>query len=91
MKCSDNSSLELGFSRQDLLKLAEWKMPYGKYKDMSLVDLPEEYLFWFKQHGFPSGELGRLMELCLGLKIEGLDLLVKPLKTRPLSKGDPEN
>ena len=86
MKYSDNSRVELGFSEQDLVKLAEWTMPYGKYKGISLVDLPEEYLFWFKKHGFPNGELGRLMELCLGLKIEGLDLLIKPLKKTLIDK-----
>lgn len=47
---------------------------------MNLVDLPEEYLFWFEKNGFPDGELGELMKLTLALKIEGSDLLIKPLK-----------
>ena len=71
--------LQLGFSPEDLLKLAEWEMPFGKYQYMRLIDLPEEYLFWFSRRDFPAGELGRLMALSLELKIEGLDSLVKPL------------
>ncbi|EOM8754799.1 DUF3820 family protein, partial [Pseudomonas aeruginosa] len=30
--------------------------------------------------GFPPGELGRLMQLTLELKIDGLDGLLKPLR-----------
>lgn len=77
---------DLGFSQTHLLKLARWEMPFGKYAGTPLIDLPEEYLFWFNRHEFPKGELGELLKLCLDLKIEGLDSVVKPLKikkTRP--------
>lgn len=70
----------LGFSQQDLIKLARWEMPFGKYAGRVLIDLPEAYLLWFQKHEFPAGELGRLLALCLALKIDGLDGLVKPLK-----------
>ncbi|NNC99162.1 MAG: DUF3820 family protein [Gammaproteobacteria bacterium] len=70
----------IGFSQQHLIQLAEWRMPFGKYAGYRLVDLPEEYLFWFQRQGFPNGELGKLMAFCLELKIEGLDGLVKALK-----------
>ena len=70
----------LGFSSEQLLKLAQWKMPFGKYSGRALIDLPEEYLFWFRKQGFPRGEMGQLLELCLEIKIEGLDYLIKPLK-----------
>ena len=72
---------QLGFSKDDLIKLAKWEMPFGKYQHTRLIDLPEEYLFWFNKRSFPNGELGWLMALCLELKIEGLDSLIKPLKT----------
>lgn len=75
-------SLGLGFSTEHLLKLAQWRMPFGKYSGRALIDLPEEYLFWFQKKGFPSGELGELLTLCLELKIEGLDGLLKPLVSR---------
>jgi len=70
----------IGFSTEHLKKLATWKMPFGKYAGRALIDLPEAYLFWFQKHEFPAGELGELMKLCLELKIEGLDGLIKPLK-----------
>ncbi|MEI8599104.1 DUF3820 family protein [Vibrio sp. M60_M31a] len=53
---------------------------FGKYAGRVLIDLPEEYLLWFDKKGWPSGELGDLLKLCLALKIEGLDSVVKPLK-----------
>ncbi len=67
--------------KQDLLDIANTRMPFGKYQGRMLIDLPEEYLLWFARKGeFPKGRLGTLMEITLGLKIEGLDALVKPLK-----------
>jgi len=77
----DNDIYEhIGFSKEDLVKLAQWQMPFGKYAGRALIDLPEEYLFWFNKNEFPKGELGELMKLCLDLKIEGLDRLIRPLK-----------
>ena len=70
----------LGFTEEHLVKLANWQMPFGKYSGRALIDLPEEYLFWFQKNDFPKGELGDLMKFCLDLKIEGLDSLVRPLK-----------
>ncbi|WP_217524826.1 DUF3820 family protein [Vibrio metschnikovii] len=66
--------------KENLLKLARMPMPFGKYAGRVLIDLPEEYLLWFANKGFPEGELGQLLQLCLTLKIEGLDSVVKPLK-----------
>ena len=43
------------FDKEDLLKLARWNMPFGKYKDRPLIDLPEAYLLWFREKGFPDG------------------------------------
>ncbi|MBY3672467.1 hypothetical protein DLR69_16085 [Vibrio paracholerae] len=68
------------FEKAHLIKLAKMKMPFGKYSGRVLIDLPEPYLLWFQKQGFPEGELGVLLELCLGIKIEGLESLVKPLK-----------
>lgn len=67
-------------AKEDLVKLANWRMPFGKYQGRCLIDLPEEYLLWFAKKGFPSGELGMLLQLCLELKIEGLDAMIRPLK-----------
>ena len=67
-------------NKENLLKLARLQMPFGKYAGRYLIDLPEEYLLWFEKKGWPDGELGELLALCLALKIEGLDSVVKPLK-----------
>ena len=68
------------FEKEDLLKLATMKMPFGKYQGRFIIDLPEEYLLWFQQKGMPQGELGKLLQLALEIKIEGLESLIKPLK-----------
>lgn len=68
------------FDKQDLVKLARTQMPFGKYKTRILIDLPEPYLLWFANKGFPNGELGKLMKLALEIKINGLEHLLTPLK-----------
>ena len=69
------------FNKEQILKLTQMKMPFGKYAGRVLIDLPEEYLLWFaNKKEFPSGELGELMALCLAMKIEGLDEVIRPLK-----------
>lgn len=63
---------ELGLTPETLLRLVEWRMPFGRYAGTALIDLPEPYLLWFAQRGFPPGELGRLLELATVIKGEGL-------------------
>ncbi|MBI5443066.1 MAG: DUF3820 family protein [Deltaproteobacteria bacterium] len=55
-------------------------MPFGKYAGRRLVDLPEPYLVWFAQQGFPKGKLGRLLELAYEIKLNGLEYLLAPLR-----------
>jgi uncharacterized protein (DUF3820 family) len=62
-----------------LLKVARTKMPYGRYKDRLLADLPEPYLVWFSQQGFPKGELGEMLSLMHEMKVNGLEYLLRPL------------
>ena len=40
---------ELIPDKNQLIKLLEMKMPFGKYKGHYLIDLPEPYLIWFRQ------------------------------------------
>ena len=63
-------------AREDMQKLATMTMPFGKSKGRRVIDLPEEYLLWFKLKGFPKGELGRIMQLALELKVNGLEGLI---------------
>lgn len=62
-----------------LVVLAKTKMPFGKYKDRYLIHLPENYLVWFKQNGFPAGKLGQQLELVYEIKMNGLEHLIYPL------------
>jgi uncharacterized protein len=65
---------------EDLQKLVAMPMPYGKYKGRVLADLPSNYLAWFAREGFPQGELGRLLQLALGIDHNGLSDLLRPLR-----------
>jgi uncharacterized protein len=64
----------------DLTELANARMPFGKYKDRYLADLPEDYLVWFGRKGFPEGKLGRMLASMLEIKVNGLEKLLKPLR-----------
>ena len=63
-----------------LLKLAQAKMPYGKYAGRHLVDLPESYVVWFSRTGFPEGELGDMLRTVYEIKTNGLEYLFEALK-----------
>lgn len=63
-----------------LLQLVSMKMPYGKYKDKLLCDLPVSYLEWFQRKGWPQGKLGALLMTIYEIKLNGLEYLLKPLK-----------
>ena len=67
---------------QLLLQLVEMKMPFGKYKGTVLCNLPVSYLEWFQRKGFPEGKLGMLLQTIYELKLNGLDYLLTPLRTR---------
>lgn len=63
-------------SRQFLEDLAMAKMPFGKYKNRYLIDLPEPYLVWFSQQGFPDNKLGQQLAAMLEIKVNGLEPLI---------------
>ena len=65
-----------------LVKLANNRMPYGKYKGLALIDLPERYVVWYESKGFPEGELGKLFTLLYEIKLNGLEHLIYKLKDR---------
>lgn len=76
------SSMDSGspFDGKALLELAGARMPFGKYKDRLLMDLPEAYIVWFARKGFPQGKLGKLMAAMYEIKVNGLEYLLKPLR-----------
>ena len=55
-------------------------MPYGKYKGKYLIDLPEHYIVWYHNKGFPTGKFGDMLRLIYEIKLNGLEDLVKRLK-----------
>lgn len=67
-------------SREALIELANYKMPFGKYKGEYLIDIPEYYYAWFKQKGFPKGKLGAMMQQMHDIKINGLEEIIYKIK-----------
>lgn len=63
-----------------LTDLVTMKMPFGKYKDRLLCDLPETYLVWFHSKGFPPGKLGELLGTMYEIRLNGLEYLLKPIR-----------
>lgn len=63
-----------------LIKLANNTMLFGKWKGMRLIDLPENYVVWYHSQGLPAGEIGELLGLLYEIKLNGLEYLVRPLK-----------
>ena len=70
-----------------LLALVTRRMPYGKYKDRLLADLPGNYLNWFAREGFPKGELGRLLALMHEIDHNGLSSILDPLRRASSASG----
>lgn len=65
---------------QLLNDLVTMQMPFGKYKGRIICDLPESYLVWFHQEGYPPGKLGQLIATLYEIKLNGLEYLLAPLK-----------
>ena len=63
-----------------LLTLVKMKMPFWKYKETLLCNLPVSYLEWFSRKGFPKGQLGILLQTIYEIKLNGLEYLLKPLR-----------
>jgi len=82
---SDQTKMELSKDNplpnsQTLIELVSTLMPFGKYKDRLLCDLPVSYLEWFSRKGFPPGKIGSQLAVIYEIKLNGLEYLLKPLK-----------
>ncbi|GAA5494007.1 hypothetical protein Rhal01_00162 [Rubritalea halochordaticola] len=73
--------------RRLLNDIGNTHMPFGKFgpgnyppSGVPIMDLPPEYLMWFKERGFPKGRLGELMEMVYEIKGVGMDSLFDPLR-----------
>lgn len=69
--------MEISPDKEKLIELAHYRMPFGKFKGRYLVDLPEPYLVWFNQKGFPEGKLGLLLKSMFEIKVNGLEELIR--------------
>lgn len=62
-----------------LVALANYKMPFGRFKGRLLLHIPENYYIWYKAKGYPEGKLGNMMKEMYEIKINGLEHLLLPL------------
>lgn len=72
--------LEAAGNPDELLALAEMRMPFGRYRGLLLIDLPEPYVVWYAKKGFPAGELGKMLQTIYEIKVNGLEYLFAPLR-----------
>ena len=75
-----NTNHNFWLNPQFLKKLANTKMPFGKYKGQNIIDLPEAYIIWFSYKGFPKGELGDMLNAMYDIKANGLEYLFNPIR-----------
>ena len=68
------------FNPQMLVELVSVRMPFGKYANRILCDLPEPYLAWFHRKGFPPGKIGVLLSALYEIKLNGLEYLLKTIR-----------
>lgn len=70
-----------GLNTEILTEICSQKMPFGKYKDTIIADLPVNYLEWFQRNGMPKGRLGMQLSTIYEIKINGLMELLSPIKS----------
>ena len=55
-------------------------MPFGKYEGYYLIDIPEYYIVWYRNKGFPNGTLGEQLQLVYELKLNGLEDIIRTIR-----------
>ncbi len=68
--------------KKELIELANSKMHFGKYKGYYLSEIPEYYLIWYRQKGFPENKLGKQMAQVLELKVNGLEHILRTIRRK---------
>ncbi len=83
----DFTAIDRGDFRNLLAEIGATRMPFGKFgikeyppSGVPIMDLPQEYLCWFLQNGFPKGRLGELMAQVCEIKSVGMDTVFDPLR-----------
>lgn len=70
------------FNHAILEELTTTKIPFGKYKNWLICDLPEFYIEWFARKGFPKGKIGVLLQTMYEINLNGLKYLLEPLRKK---------
>lgn len=68
--------------RKILVEAINYRMPFGKYKGVKLIRIPEPYYVWYSTKGFPKNKLGQHMGLMHEIKVNGLEDSLRPLITK---------
>ncbi len=63
-----------------LKELIVYRMPFGKYKDWLITDLPVSYLEWFEREGLPKGKLGIMLNTMYEIRLNDLMFLIEGLR-----------
>lgn len=64
----EQNEFDMEKARAEMRELLQYRMPFGRFKNQKLTDLPIEYLIWFKRQGFPEGKLGKYMQIVMEMK-----------------------
>lgn len=67
---------------QILADCVSTRMPFGKYKDTLISDIPVSYLEWMHRKGFPAGKLGMMLSTVYEIKLNGLEELLRIVKRK---------
>lgn len=62
-----------------LIEMVYTRMPFGRYEQLWMTDLPVTYLEWFARKGFPEGKLGQYLATMYEIRTNGLDDTLRPL------------
>jgi uncharacterized protein len=84
---ADFSEIDRDDFRNLLIEIGKARIPFGKFgikfyppSGVPIMDLPEEYLAWFRERGFPKGRLGELMAQVFEIKSVGMDSVFDPIR-----------
>ena len=67
-------------NQEYLVELAHARMPFGKFQGVYLIDLPEHYVVWYHNKGFPKGKIGEQLALVYELKLNGLETIIHNIR-----------
>jgi len=82
--------MEQGINPEILQEICVVKMPFGKYQNTILADLPISYLEWFNRQGMPKGKLGMQLATIYEIKLNGLMDLLTPLRVGKVEYEKPK-